>query len=91
MKCPKTVLDLWIRKARRGQEDGDHEGLVSWVDTQAGKAGGGPNSKGWPATLGIWGAKGASEFLSRGMMRVTKPVAHGKGGLKGSEQGLGAC
>lgn len=47
-------------------------GLLFWVDTQAGKLGGGPNIKGWPATLGIWGAEGASEFLSREMIRVTK-------------------
>lgn len=65
--------------------------LVSWVGTQAGKAGGGPNIKGWPATLGIWGTKGASELLSRGMIRVTKSVAHGKGGLEGSQQRLGVC
>lgn len=88
-------MDLWIKKARRDQEDGrgfgDHEGLVSWVDTRAGKADGGANTKGWPATLGISRAKGASEFLSRGMIRVTQPVAHRKGGLEGSQQGLGAC
>lgn len=70
-------MDLWIRKARRGQEEGALGG--SWVNSQAGKAGGEPNIKGWPATLGVWGAKGSSEFLSREMIRVTMLGAHEKG------------
>lgn len=52
------------------------------MNTQAGKAGGGLNIKGWPATLGIGGAKRATEFLSREMIGVTIPVAHRKGGLE---------
>lgn len=52
-------------------------GSVSRADAQAGKDRD-PITKGWPATLGAKGAKGVSEFLSRGMMGVTK-------------QGLGTC
>lgn len=64
---------------------GDACGFGVPVDTQAGKAGGDPMMKGWPVTLGIWGAEGATEFLRRGSIGVTKPVAQGKHGLEGSQ------
>lgn len=50
---------------------------MSRADAQAGKDRD-LITKGWSATLGAKGAKGASEFLNTGMMGVTK-------------QGLGAC
>lgn len=31
--------------------------------------------KGYPVTLGVWGAEGASEFLSREIIRSTKHTA----------------